>query len=132
MKQRTKSIFLVLIMGMILLALTGCGDKKLVATKTMKEDDTGFNATETIEISFKKGKADEVVVTIEFDDEKWAEYFASYFKDELKDNEIEQDGGKVKLTMSPEELEDFEGLDGGDFTQKELKEALEGKDFEVK
>ncbi|MBR2787076.1 MAG: hypothetical protein IKD76_06270 [Clostridia bacterium] len=149
MKQRTKSIFLFLIIGMILVTLTGCGSDsnkskksnsdsdKLVATKSITEENDGFDAKETIEISFKDDKADKAVITIEFDDEELAEYFEEYFEkgfeeEGFEDCEMKRDGGKITISMKPEGLEDFEGIDAGDFTKKEFKEALEDEGFEVK
>lgn len=41
MKKVAKSVALLLVMGMILVLLAGCGSDKLVATKTTEDDMVG-------------------------------------------------------------------------------------------
>ena len=64
MKKTAKSILLVMVMAVLLLALTGCGEnKKLVATKD-GEDNFFGKYKETIEITFKDKKADKIVFVV--------------------------------------------------------------------
>ena len=63
MKKTAKSIVLALVMGLLLIALTGCGANKLVATKSSDDEFMG-KYEEKIEISFKDDKADQIVWTM--------------------------------------------------------------------
>ena len=66
MKKTAKSVLLFMVMAMLLLALTGCGNK-IVATKDSDE------GKETIEIKFKGDKADKVTMSYTFKDKDDAE-----------------------------------------------------------
>lgn len=133
MKQKTKSIFLFVIMGVILLALTGCGNKTLVATKTLNEENDGIAATETLEVTFKGDKADKITATIEFEDEELAKTFEEYFKSFNEDFETSRENKKIVINMAGDKLEEFEGIKSdGSVSKEDLKKSLEDEGFEVK
>lgn len=131
MKRTSKSILLVAIMAILLLALTGCGGDKLVATKSSDFGD------EKIEISFEDDKAKEMVWTIECEDKDEAKEAVETFE-QLSENmdgiKAEQKGKKVVLTI---EVEAFAALSGADvddeaMSKDEFKKALEEDGYEVK
>ena len=103
MKKTAKSILLMLVMAVMLVALTACGGNKLVAIKEYSEDDSFFGAyTETIEIKFKNDVADKVTMTMEFEDKDKAEAIASVYKlagDEMEGVETKTSGKKFIMTM---------------------------------
>lgn len=131
MKKTTKCLLLVTIMAAILLALTGCGGNKIVATKSSD----GYE--EKIEISFKKDKIDEVVMTMEFEEESEAEAFVelyNQFGDEVEGMEVEQKKKKVVITVDAETFAEMEGIDSDDesMSKEEIKKSLEEDGYKVK
>ena len=129
MKKTAKSILLVAIMAILLLALTGCGGDKLVATKSSDEYD------EKLEISFKDDKIEEIVWTMEFSEEEDAESFVKIFNelgDEMEGMEVEQNGKKVVLTVDAETFAELEGYDNESISKDEIKKSLEEDGYEVK
>ena len=131
MKKIAKSLLLVLIMATMLLALTGCGGNKLVATKSSDEYE------EKIEISFKDDKIKEVVMTMEFDEESKAEEFVALFKllgEEAEGIEVEQKNKKVVITLDAETFAEMEGIDADDksMSKEEIKKSLEEDGYKVK
>lgn len=133
MKRTIKSAMLLTVLAVILFALTGCGNK-LVATKT--ESDSMFGEyKETVEVSFKKDKADKIKITMEFESEDNAESIASLYKlagDSVDGLEVEQKDKKVIITMDPETFADEEGLDDSDLTKDSIKKSLEEAGYTVK
>lgn len=134
MKRTAKSLLLVAIMAIILLALTGCGGNKLVATRS--NDDTGVGKyEEKIEVSFKDDKANEIVWTMEFEEEDDAETLAELFeeyKSDMEGLEVEQKGKKVILTMSSDAFADQKDMDDDSMSREEIKKSLEESGYEVK
>ena len=57
MKKTLKALVLALVIGLVVISLTGCGGNKLVATKTV-EDEMQGNYKERVEITFKKDKVE--------------------------------------------------------------------------
>ena len=66
MKKVTKIIVLMLIIGFMLILLAGCGNSKLVATKTTENDSMG-TFKEEIVMNFKKDKVTSIESSMEFD-----------------------------------------------------------------
>ena len=129
MKKTAKSIVLALVMGLLLIALTGCGANKLVATKSSDDEFMG-KYEEKIEISFKDDKADQIVWTMEFEDEDKAESVASIFKlannsDEDTKIDVEQKGKKVTLKMDAKSFASEEDMDDNSLSKEEMKKSLE-------
>ena len=136
MKKAIKSSLIFMVLAIILLSLTGCGGNKLVATKTTSGDDSLFGSyTEKIEVSFKKDKADKIVWTMEFDDEKTANSMVGMFKlaqSELEGLEIKQDGKKVVLTMGSKAFSKQSDLKEEDLSRENIKKSLEEEGYTVK
>lgn len=136
MKKTAKSIVLALVMGLLLIALTGCGGNKLVATKSSDDDFMG-KYEEKIEISFKDDKADQIVWTMEFEDEDKAESVASIFKlasssDEDVKIDVEQKGKKVTLKMDAKSFASQEDMDDDSLSKEKMKKSLEDEGYTVK
>ncbi len=136
MKKTAKSIILALVMGLLLIALTGCGANKLVATKSSDDEFMG-KYEEKIEISFKDDKADQIVWTMEFEDEDKAESVASIFKlasnsDEDTKIDVEQKGKKVTLKMDAKSFASEEDMDDNSLSKEEMKKSLEDEGYTVK
>ena len=134
MKKTAKSIVLALVMGLLLIALTGCGANKLVATKSSDDEFMG-KYEEKIEISFKNDKADQIVWTMEFEDK--AESVASIFKlasnsDEDTKIDVEQKGKKVTLKMDAKSFASEEDMDDNSLSKEEMKKSLEDEGYTVK
>ena len=131
MKNIAKSVLLLLVMGIILFALTGCGNK-LVATKTEKDSTFGeYDAK--YEITFKNKKADKVTYTMKFKDEDKAKKAESLMNAgaALSDEKINvtRKGKKVITKM---EAKDFVGSDDESLTKEKIKENLEKEGYKVK
>lgn len=136
MKKTAKSIVLALVIGLLLIALTGCGANKLVATKSSDDEFMG-KYEEKIEISFKDDKADQIVWTMEFEDEDKAESVASIFKlannsDEDTKIDVEQKGKKVTLKMDAKSFASEEDMDDNSLSKEEMKKSLEDEGYTVK
>lgn len=136
MKKTAKSLLLALVMGLLLIALTGCGGNKLVATKSSDDEFMG-KYEEKIEVSFKNDKADQIVWTMEFEDEDKAESVASIFKmanssDEDSKIDVEQKGKKVTLKMDAKSFASQEDMDDNSLSKEEMKKSFEEEGYTVK
>lgn len=140
MKKVEKSVALLLIMGMILILLTGCGGNKLVGTKTTENDSMFGTYEEEIEISFKDNKADKIKMTMKFEDEDKAQSAFAIFnlgvsmlEEGQKDGyEVKQSGKKVTIEMSSAIYEEQQYLNEEDITKDALKASLEEDGYKVK
>lgn len=121
MKKLFKSLIIVALMLVMVLALTGCGNK-VVATKDSED------GKEKIEIKFKDDKVDSVKWVIECEDETTAAFMGALMKATVSDVEIK--GKKVTMKISADEWEDFSGDE--DATKEEIIESLEDDGYEVK
>lgn len=119
MKKTILSSILLVVMAAMLFVLTGCANSKLVATKTVNEE--GMKYEEKIEIKFKKKIANEIKMTMTFEDEDTANTVAKYFKGQ---EGFEQKGKKITMKMKVEDLAKGESKDKltRDYLKKELKE----------
>lgn len=119
MKKTILSSILLVIMAAMLFVLTGCANSKLVATKTVEE--AGMKYEQKIEIKFKKKIANEIKMTMTFEDEDTANTVAKFFKDQ---EGFEQKGKKITMKMKVEDLAKGESKDKltRDYLKKELKE----------
>lgn len=139
MKKTLKATVLALVMGLVIISLTGCGSNKLVATKTT-EDETMGNYKEEITITFKNDKADTVQMSMEFEDEKIAEGMYGIFSlgmsmdetGELEGMDVKQDGKKLIITMDSKAFAESEEVSEEDMTKEALKKALEEDGYTVK
>ena len=134
MKKTLKSLLLVSFMLVILLALTGCGDK-LVATRETEE--MGMKIEEEIEVSFKDDKVNKVKMTYTFDSKEQAESMKSLFtlgmsmNGETTNLDIKQKGKKLTIEADAEAYAELAGEDV-DISKDELREQLEEEGYTVK
>lgn len=135
MKKIATSALLLIVMGIMLFALTGCGNK-LVATKT-QTDSTFGDYEERIEVSFKNNKANKVTYTMKFKEEDKAKKAESLLsaglalsgQDDLK---VERKGKKVIMKMDGDLFASQEGMDKDSLTKEKIKESLEKEGYKVK
>lgn len=127
MKKTVKSSLLLIVMAVILFALTGCANSKLVATRTSTE--SGIKCEEKIEVKFKNKLANKITFTMEFEDESTAKLLAEFLKDE---EGLKQDGKKVVYEMDVEKYAKQEGVEKDKLTRDYLKTELEKEGYKVK
>jgi len=139
MKKTLKALVLALVMGLIVVSLTGCGSSKLVATKTT-EDEVMGNYKEEVVMTFKKDKVETIEMSMEFDDEETAEGMYGLFSFGLSMAEeetptgmdVKQDGKKIVITMDAKTYAESEGVTDEEMTKEALKKALEEDGYTVK
>lgn len=139
MKKTLKSMALILVMGLFLVSLAGCGSDKLVATKTT-EDDTMGTYKEEITMTFKDDKVTNIEMSMEFDKEETAEGMyaifnmgASMSEESMPEGmEVKQDGKKLIITMDAKAYAASEGVSDEEMTKDALKAALEEDGYTVK
>ena len=136
MKKLVKGSLLLMVVAMILMALTGCGKNKLIATKSNSADSSLLGAyDEKIEVTFKNDKADKIVWTMEFEDENKAKSAAGLYQmasSEIEGLEVKQDGKKVVLNMSVKAFADSADMKDEDLSKDAFKKALEEQGYTVK
>ena len=134
MKKTLKSLLLVSFMLVILLALTGCGDK-LVATRETEE--MGIKMEEEIEVSFKDDKVNKVKMTYTFDSKEQAEAMKSLLSlgmsmnEETANFDIKQRGKKIIMEADAKAYAEMAG-DDVDISKDELREQFEDQGYTVK
>lgn len=139
MKKVTKSAALLLIMGIALVLLTGCGGNKLVATKTT-DDATIGKYKEEIVATFKNDKVNEIEMSMEFDDEEKAKAMYSLYNvgvsmsndESLKGMKVEQKGKKLVIKMDAKAYAESAGASEDSMTKDALKKSFEEQGYEVK
>lgn len=140
MKKALKSVSLLLIIGMVLVLLTGCGGDKLIATKTTDDDSMGLGKyEEKIEVKFKDDKVSEVTMTAEFEKEEAAKSMAALFnlgssmaEEEMEGFKVEQKGKKVIMKVDAKTFAKQEDLSDEDMTKEAIKKSLEEDGYTVK
>ncbi len=138
MKKTLKGLALILIAGLILVSLAGCGSNKLVATKTTNDENIG-NYKEEIVVEFKKDKIDNVQITSEYDKEETANSAYSLYnmmfsmsEEDTEGIEVKQDGKKLIVKMSSEAFAKSENMSDEDMSKDALKAELEKEGYTVK
>ena len=139
MKKTLKALALILVMGLILISLTGCGADKLVATKTTEDQMMG-NCKEEITVTFKKDKVETIEMSMEFDDEETAQGMyglvtlgMSMSEDAKPEGmEFEQDGKKIIIKMDAAAYAESEGATEDEMTKEAIKKSLEEEGYTVK
>ena len=139
MKKTLKSLGILLIMGMMLFLLTGCGSDKLVATKTTEDDMMG-NYKEEIVMTFKNDKVETMEMSMEFDDEETAQGMYGLYnmglstseESDTEGMEVKQDGKKLVIKMDAKTYAETEGASDEEMTKEALKKALEEDGYTVK
>lgn len=140
MKKVLKSVALLLIIGMVLVLLTGCGGDKLIATKTTEDDSMGLGKyEEKIEVKFKDDKVSEMTMTAEFEKEESAKSMAAIFnlgatmsEEEMEGFKVEQEGKKVVIKMDAKTFAKQEDLSDEEMTKEAIKKSLEEDGYTVK
>jgi len=135
MKKTLKGVFLFVVMAVMLLAMTGCGENnKLVATKEGEE--SGFGKyKETVEVTFKDKKADQITMTRELEDQDKADSISKALEylgaDAFNGMDVKVDGKKVIMTLN---AKDFLGDDvkDEDLSRDSIKKELEDDGYKVK
>lgn len=139
MKKTLKSLGILLILGMMLVLLTGCGSNKLVATKTTEDDMMG-NYKEEIVMTFKNDKVETIEMSMEFDDEETAQGMYALYNmglsmsedESTQGMEVKQDGKKLVITMDAKAYAESEGASDEEMTKDAMKKALEEDGYTVK
>ena len=127
MKKLLKGAILVALMLVMVITLSGCGNK-LVATKTSTEN--GVEMQEKHELKFKGNKLDTIKMTYEFSDEESAAMMGGLMKLAIPDTEV--DGKKVTMNLSAEDYaEELVGSEE-EMTKEAIKASLEEEGYTVK
>ena len=129
MKKTTRNIAIVMLLAVMLISLTGCFGNKLVATR--ESDEMGVKVKETMEVTFKNDKANEVKATYEFDKTEDADMYYGLMSAFFPDGSTEQKGKKIIMTLKAEDfLGEGEEADGA--SKEEIKKQLEEQGYKVK
>ena len=139
MKKTLKALALALVMGILVISLTGCGSNKLVATKTTEDEMMG-NYKEEITVTFKDDKVETVEMNMEFDDEETAQGMYGLLslgmsmdeEGQLEGLEVKQDGKKLIMKMDAKAFAASEELSDEDMTKETIKASLEEDGYTVK
>lgn len=153
MKKTLKVLALIFALLIMVVGLTGCGDKeetaqedntdKLVATQTFDDEEASYE--ERIEVVFKEDKIDSVEITTTYADEETAEEMKSSIDSTLalvealggeeasmyKNIEIEQSGNKIIMKTNAEVFVSMYAGATEDMTKDELKVQLESEGYNV-
>lgn len=128
MNKIKKSMLFFAIILFALITLTGCGNKKLIATKTTTVSEMSYD--ERIEATFKGNSVDKIVWELTFTKEEFAQTYVSYFKN-LYDIDIKQDGKKVVMTLDSDSFAKIAGEDNFDTSYDQMKEDFESEGYTV-
>ena len=128
MKKALKVSIIAALMLIMVVALTGCGGDKLVATKTSTED--GVEMKEKYEMTFKDDKLDSIKMTYEFSDESSAAMMGAFMKLAFPDAKIE--GKKVTMTLNAEQYAEMGEVSSEAMTKEAIKKQLEEEGYTVK
>ncbi len=139
MKKVLKSVTLIVTMGLILFLLSGCGNDKLIATKTTENDMMG-NYKEEIIMTFKDDKVTNIEMSMEFEEEETASSMYAVLnmgaslseESNLEGMEAKQDGKKLIITMDAKAYAESEGISDEEMTKDVLKTSLEEEGYTVK
>ena len=139
MKKTLKAIILALVIGILVISLTGCGSDKIVATKTTEDEMMG-SCKEEITITFKNDKVETIKKSMEFDNEETAQGMYGILSlgmsmdesGELEGLEIEQKGKKLIMKMDATTYAETEGVSDEDMSKEALKKSLEEDGYTVK
>ena len=139
MKKTLKGLALALVIGLMVISLTGCGADKLVATKTTEDEKMG-NYNEEITITFKDDKVETIEMSMEFDDEETAEGMYALYNMGMEMSEeeapagmeVKQEGKKFIIIMDAATYAESEGVSDEEMTKEALKAELEEDGYKIK
>lgn len=139
MKKTLKLLAVVALLLIMLVGLTGCGNK-IVATKDSEQD--GIKYEEKLEIKLKKDKVDTIKMTMKFDDKETAEEMKTQldyglsmiaaFSGEDMGIEVKQSGKKITMKLNAEQFASMSGTEIPDVSKEDLKANLEEAGYKVK
>ena len=147
MKKLLKGLFMTMLLVTVCFAMAGCGneDSKSENKSNNKEKEDTMVAskhfdvgdyTETMEVTFKDGKASKFVITMEFKDEDTANSIKDRLakRSNMENADIKIDGSKVTVEMSAEDFYAEEGIEYNDekASKDGVKKIFEDNGFEVK
>lgn len=139
MKKSLKILAVVAFLFVILVSLTGCGNK-IVATKETTED--GITYKEKVEIKLKDEKVDTIKMTMTFEDKDTAEKM----KEKLDQGiamlkmmgmdssgiEIEGKGKKIIMNLDANAFATMGGVEITETSKDDIKKSLEEEGYKVK
>lgn len=139
MKKTLKGLVLAILMGIMVISLTGCGGNKIVATKTTEDDMMG-KYEEEITITFKDDKVETVKMVMEFEKEETAQGMYGILNmgmsmsegTEIEGLKVEQDGKKIIMTMDATAFAESSGASDEEMTKDAIKKSLEEDGYKVK
>lgn len=139
MKKALKSIALLIIMGVALILLTGCGGDKLIATKTT-EDSLMGNYEEEVVVTFKDDIVENVEMSMEFDSKETAEGMyglynmgVSMSEDEsLVGLDVKLDDKKLVVTMDAKAYAAQGEMSQEEMSKEAIRKSLEESGYTVK
>ena len=139
MKKIVKNVNLLLIMGVVLFLLAGCGANKLVATKTTEDEHMG-TYKEQITVTFKNNKASSLEMVMEFDKEETAESMYNLYNlgMSMSENEstsgmnVKKDGKKLIITADAKAFLSSENASDENLTKDAIKASFEEQGYKVK
>ena len=140
MRKVLTNVGLLLIMGMMLILLTGCGADKLIATKTTQDDFMGLGRyEEKVEVEFKNDKVTGIEMTYEFEKKEAAEGMTAILnlgistsEEELEGITVKQKGNKVIMTMDAQMFAEQEGVSEKEMKKEAMRSSLEEDGYTVK
>lgn len=145
MKKTLKVSLLIACLLVVLLALTGCGGNKLVATKEVEATEETAKHTEEIEVSFKNDKIDNVKMTFIFENADTAKKYVNDYNaiiemfqkldEESKTNipKLTQKGKKAIMELDAKAFAEMAGNEEEvNMTKEELRKSLEEDGYKVK
>jgi hypothetical protein len=139
MKKTLKVLLVSIIMGILIISLTGCGSDKIVATKLV-EDETMGKYEEEVVVTFKKDKVEAIEMNMIFEDEETAQGMYGLFtlgmsmseEGELDGIDVKQEGKKLTMKMDASAYAETEGVSDEEMTKEALKATLEEEGYKVK
>ena len=139
LSEKILVIALLIIMGVALVLLTGCGGDKIVATKTT-EDSLMGNYEEQVVVTFKDDVVENVEMSMEFDSKETAEGMyglynmgVSMSEDEsLSGLNVKLDGKKLVITMDASAYASQGEMSKEDMSKDAIRKSLEESGYKIK
>lgn len=131
MKKSLKILAVVAFLFVILVSLTGCGNK-IVATKETTED--GITYKEKVEIKLKDEKVDTIKMTMTFEDKDTAEKMKEKLDQGMDSSgiEIEGKGKKIIMNLDANAFATMGGVEITETSKDDIKKSLEEEGYKVK
>lgn len=137
MKKSLKILAVVAFLFVILVSLTGCGNK-IVATKETTED--GITYKEKVEIKLKDEKVDTIKMTMTFEDKDTAEKMKEKLDQRIAmlkmmgmdSSGIEIEGKKIIMNLDANAFATMGGVEITETSKDDIKKSLEEEGYKVK